>query len=248
LSCGWKQIFVSPPIFLPVCLWVQVALSLRHVCETILLLFVHGFVSAHHGVTLHAMRTTTPPQIHHRHKVLSMMMILPQKSFAATIPSSTLCNSDDGVLVLCWPCSLRWRCAAFQLYASLVLVVVFVLMYHYAPLVGKTNVLVYVAICSLVGSISVIGVKGLAVGLKLTLNGSSQPVTPFIRISLQTMHMLISFGRRVSIGICGCGNSRKGARGHLVSIDCELWNNKTGSAKAASGGSWCSSPSRSQPR
>lgn len=36
------------------------------------------------------------------------------------------------------------------------------------------QVFVYVAVCSLVGSISVIGVKGLSVGLKLTFEGHNQ--------------------------------------------------------------------------
>ena len=49
-----------------------------------------------------------------------------------------------------------------------------VLIFHYSPLYGRTNVFVYVTICSLVGSISVIGVKGLAIGIKLTLDGNNQ--------------------------------------------------------------------------
>jgi hypothetical protein len=34
-----------------------------------------------------------------------------------------------------------------------------VLIFDYSPRIGKTNVFVYVSVCSLVGSISVIGVK-----------------------------------------------------------------------------------------
>ena len=46
-----------------------------------------------------------------------------------------------------------------QLYVVIVMSVVLVLIYDYAPRMGKTNVFVYVSVCSLVGSISVIGVK-----------------------------------------------------------------------------------------
>lgn len=63
---------------------------------------------------------------------------------------------------------------AFQFYCAAVLAAVLILMYHYQPLIGTTNVMVYVTICSLVGSISVIGVKGLSIGLKLTLEGRNQ--------------------------------------------------------------------------
>eukprot|EP00038_Savillea_parva_P026892 m.56665 g.56665 ORF g.56665 m.56665 type:complete len:398 (+) comp7693_c2_seq2:98-1291(+) len=62
----------------------------------------------------------------------------------------------------------------FQLYTLLVASGVLVLIYDYAPRFGKTNVFVYVSVCSLVGSISVIGVKGLSIGLKLTFSGNNQ--------------------------------------------------------------------------
>eukprot|EP00040_Diaphanoeca_grandis_P011861 m.60763 g.60763 ORF g.60763 m.60763 type:complete len:380 (+) comp22882_c0_seq1:284-1423(+) len=62
----------------------------------------------------------------------------------------------------------------FQLYCALVLSSVLILIYHYAPLIGKKNQLVYVSVCSLVGSISVIGVKGLSISLKLTFSGNNQ--------------------------------------------------------------------------
>mmetsp|Transcript_31331 Transcript_31331/g.82112 ORF Transcript_31331/g.82112 Transcript_31331/m.82112 type:complete len:395 (+) Transcript_31331:24-1208(+) len=65
----------------------------------------------------------------------------------------------------------------FQLYVLLVGSGVVVLIYDYAPRMGKTNVFVYVAVCSLVGSISVIGVKGLSIGLKLTFSGNNQLTT-----------------------------------------------------------------------
>lgn len=45
------------------------------------------------------------------------------------------------------------------------------LIYYLGPKIGKKNMLVYISICSLVGSISVMAVKGLAVAVKLTFAG-----------------------------------------------------------------------------
>ncbi len=45
--------------------------------------------------------------------------------------------------------------AAFLLYACVVVIVVLVLIFHYVPQYGHSHVMVYVAICSLMGSLSV---------------------------------------------------------------------------------------------
>ena len=47
----------------------------------------------------------------------------------------------------------------FQVYAAFVVAACVLLIYYYVPRMGKTNILIYIAICSLVGSISVIGCK-----------------------------------------------------------------------------------------
>jgi magnesium transporter len=48
------------------------------------------------------------------------------------------------------------------------------LIYKVGPVYGKTHMLVYITICSLVGSISVMAVKGFAVAVKLTFAGENQ--------------------------------------------------------------------------
>jgi len=48
------------------------------------------------------------------------------------------------------------------------------MIYKVAPIHGTTNPLVYLSICSLVGSISVMAIKGLGVALKLTFAGNNQ--------------------------------------------------------------------------
>jgi hypothetical protein len=68
--------------------------------------------------------------------------------------------------------------AAFLLYVASVIVVVFVLVFHFSPLYGQSNVLIYTAICSLMGSLSVMSVKALGTSLKLTFEGTNQLVYP----------------------------------------------------------------------
>eukprot|EP00730_Choanoeca_flexa_P015318 TRINITY_DN7011_c0_g1_i4.p1 TRINITY_DN7011_c0_g1~~TRINITY_DN7011_c0_g1_i4.p1 ORF type:complete len:401 (+),score=107.39 TRINITY_DN7011_c0_g1_i4:155-1357(+) len=63
---------------------------------------------------------------------------------------------------------------AFQLYAIAVVLGSLYLIYFVAPRIGKRNIFVYVTICSIVGSLSVIGVKGLGIALKLTFAGNNQ--------------------------------------------------------------------------
>lgn len=43
-----------------------------------------------------------------------------------------------------------------------------------APRYGKKNPVVYISICSLVGSVSVMSIKGFGIAVKLTLSGSNQ--------------------------------------------------------------------------
>ncbi|KAJ1540346.1 hypothetical protein HK405_011403, partial [Cladochytrium tenue] len=47
-----------------------------------------------------------------------------------------------------------------------------------APIYGRSNMLVYIAICSLIGSVSVMACKGFAIALKLSLSGSNQLTRP----------------------------------------------------------------------
>ncbi|CAB3993138.1 Magnesium transporter NIPA2, partial [Paramuricea clavata] len=68
--------------------------------------------------------------------------------------------------------------AAFVAYACIVLLVSVVLIFHYGPRYGKENILIYVAICSLVGSLSVMGCKGLGIVLKQLFNGENELKNP----------------------------------------------------------------------
>ncbi|RVW25144.1 putative magnesium transporter NIPA4 [Vitis vinifera] len=67
---------------------------------------------------------------------------------------------------------------AFLFYAALVITAVFVLIIHFIPQYGQTHIMVYIGVCSLVGSLSVMSVKALGIALKLTLSGMNQLTYP----------------------------------------------------------------------
>ncbi|KAK6161712.1 hypothetical protein DH2020_005093 [Rehmannia glutinosa] len=70
-----------------------------------------------------------------------------------------------------------WQLATepgFIIYTLIVLVLVIVLIVMYVPRYGQTHMVVYIGICSLMGSLTVMGVKAVAIALKLSLSGSNQ--------------------------------------------------------------------------
>ncbi|TFK83164.1 DUF803-domain-containing protein [Polyporus arcularius HHB13444] len=62
----------------------------------------------------------------------------------------------------------------FMMYCFTVLVFSLVMIYLVVPKYGRTNPAVYISICSLVGSVSVMAIKGFGVAVKLTLAGNNQ--------------------------------------------------------------------------
>lgn len=62
----------------------------------------------------------------------------------------------------------------FLLYATCVVSFAVYMIYKVAPLHGKKNALIYLSICSTVGSISVMSVKAFGIALKLTFAGNNQ--------------------------------------------------------------------------
>ncbi|KAK8522357.1 hypothetical protein V6N12_056068 [Hibiscus sabdariffa] len=55
---------------------------------------------------------------------------------------------------------------------------VFILIFRFVPQYGQTHIMVYIGVCSLVGSISVMSVKALGIALKLTFSGMNQLLYP----------------------------------------------------------------------
>ncbi|KAF5318549.1 hypothetical protein D9619_010854 [Psilocybe cf. subviscida] len=62
----------------------------------------------------------------------------------------------------------------FLLYCFTVVVFSVVAIYALVPKYGRSNPLVYISICSLVGSVSVMAIKGFGIAVKLTFGGNNQ--------------------------------------------------------------------------
>ena len=69
-------------------------------------------------------------------------------------------------------------CTDFILYATIAIGLATYIILFVAPNSGQTNMLIYIAICSLFGSLSVVAAKGLSIGIRLTLGGNSQLRNP----------------------------------------------------------------------
>ncbi|XP_039025629.1 LOW QUALITY PROTEIN: probable magnesium transporter NIPA6 [Hibiscus syriacus] len=81
------------------------------------------------------------------------------------------------------PSSVReiWALATqptFLIYVAATLSVVLALVLHFEPRYGQTNILVYLGICSLMGSLTVVSIKAIGIAIKLTLDGINQIVYP----------------------------------------------------------------------
>src|SRR3569833_616306 len=72
------------------------------------------------------------------------------------------------------PGSLADPDLGFLHYLAIVTTYSFVAIYKIAPVYGKKNPLIFLSICSLVGSVSVMSVKAFGIALKLTINGNNQ--------------------------------------------------------------------------
>lgn len=64
--------------------------------------------------------------------------------------------------------------APFLLYCLVVAIFSTVMIYRVAPVYGKKNPLIFISICSTVGSVSVMSVKAFGIAVKLTLQGNNQ--------------------------------------------------------------------------
>ncbi|XP_066366097.1 probable magnesium transporter NIPA3 isoform X2 [Miscanthus floridulus] len=90
--------------------------------------------------------------------------ILNERLHALGVLGCVMCIAGSVVIVIHAPqeqeiTSVReiWNMAtqpAFLLYVASVIVIVFVLLFYFSPLYGQSNVLIYTAICSLMGSLS----------------------------------------------------------------------------------------------
>ncbi|XP_059453578.1 probable magnesium transporter NIPA6 [Corylus avellana] len=63
---------------------------------------------------------------------------------------------------------------AFLLYTASAIAVSLLLILYFEPRHGQTNIMVYVGICSIIGSLTVMSIKAVGIAIKLTFEGSSQ--------------------------------------------------------------------------
>lgn len=63
---------------------------------------------------------------------------------------------------------------AFLLYTAAAIAVVLVLILYCAPRFGQTNIIVYIGICSIIGSLTVMSIKAIGIAIKLTIEGTNQ--------------------------------------------------------------------------
>ncbi|KAL8553031.1 hypothetical protein ACS0TY_001634 [Phlomoides rotata] len=103
----------------------------------------------------------------------------------ATQPGSfSLSLSHSSSLILLYLFSLLHLSAAFLVYVTVTLSIVGVLMLHFEPAYGQTNILVYLGICSLMGALTVVSIKAIGIAIKLTLEGMNQFRYPYAWVFL----------------------------------------------------------------
>nr|XP_016447628.1 PREDICTED: probable magnesium transporter NIPA2 [Nicotiana tabacum] len=62
----------------------------------------------------------------------------------------------------------------FLAYAFTVMILVLILIVRFVPRYGQSHLVVYIGICSLAGSLTVMGVKAIGMAMKLTFGGQNQ--------------------------------------------------------------------------
>lgn len=67
---------------------------------------------------------------------------------------------------------------AFLVYIAATASLVLALMWYFEPRYGHVNILVYLGICSLMGSLTVMSIKAIGIAIRLTLEGVSQVAYP----------------------------------------------------------------------
>ncbi|KAF9660906.1 hypothetical protein SADUNF_Sadunf19G0012400 [Salix dunnii] len=63
---------------------------------------------------------------------------------------------------------------AFLLYTASAVAIALVLILYFSPRYGQTNILVYIGICSVIGSLTVMSIKAIGIAIKLSLEGTNQ--------------------------------------------------------------------------
>ncbi|KAJ6937086.1 magnesium transporter NIPA6 isoform X2 [Populus alba x Populus x berolinensis] len=104
---------------------------------------------------------------------------------------------------------------AFLIYAVATLLIVLALILYFEPRCGQTNILVYLGICSLMGSITVVSIKAIGIAIKLTLEGINQIAYPqtwfFLSVAVICVITQLNYLNRVSL------------MSSIVFLECKSW-------------------------
>ncbi|KAH0711833.1 hypothetical protein KY289_007792 [Solanum tuberosum] len=110
--------------------------------------------------------------------------ILKEKLKKLGVLGCLLCIVGSVVIVLHAPCEHDlnsvdeiWALAtqpAFLLYTASAVAITLVLVLYCEPRYGRTNIMVYIGVCSIFGSLTVMSIKAIGIAIKLTLEGSNQ--------------------------------------------------------------------------
>ncbi|CAI0437645.1 unnamed protein product [Linum tenue] len=130
--------------------------------------------------------------------------ILKEKLHIFGVLGCVLCVVGSTTIVLHAPqerniVSVRevWHLATepgFLVYAALAVIAVSALIFYAVPRYGQTHLIVYVGICSLMGSLTVMSVKAVSIALKLSFSGMNQFVyfqTWIFTIALDTFNTAV---------------------------------------------------------
>ncbi|CAB3402881.1 unnamed protein product [Caenorhabditis bovis] len=114
----------------------------------------------------------------------------------------TLCILGSTVIVIHSPkeeevgsmaeLALKMKDAGFLIYVILIILSTGFIVIYIAPRYGQTNILVYISVCSLIGSLSVLSVKGLGLAIKETLSGNQQLTNWLTYFWLASVAMCVS--------------------------------------------------------
>ena len=86
-----------------------------------------------------------------------------------------------------YPSTSLLHSVAFIIYTIIVVSLGVYLMIFVAPKQGSRNILIYISICSLLGSLTVLSAKGLSISLRFTFGGKSQLLNPLMWFFLLTL-------------------------------------------------------------
>uniref|UniRef100_A0A2P2K516 Probable magnesium transporter n=1 Tax=Rhizophora mucronata TaxID=61149 RepID=A0A2P2K516_RHIMU len=92
---------------------------------------------------------------------------------------------------------------AFLVYVAATLSIVLALVLYFEPRFGQTNILVYLGICSSMGSVTVVSIKAIGIAIKLTLEGISQLAYPqtwfFITVAVICVITQLNYLNKVTL-------------------------------------------------